>query len=77
FTEAVSGSIRPLDRPECSKAFATGFPVVVAKLDRLSRDVEHVAGLMKSHDFKVATMPTADTFQIHLFAALAEQERTF
>ncbi|HCL3219648.1 TPA: recombinase family protein [Pseudomonas aeruginosa] len=77
FTEAVSGAIRPLDRPECSKAFTTGFPVVVAKLDRLSRDVEHVAGLMKSHDFKVATMPTADTFQIHLFAALAEQERTF
>jgi hypothetical protein len=50
---------------------------VVAKLDRLSRDVEHIASLMKRVDFKVATMPQADKFQLHLFAALAEQERAF
>lgn len=73
----VSGSIHPLDRPEGAKAFKHGSPVVVAKLDRLSRDVEHIAGLMKRADFKVATMPKADTLQLHLFAMLAEQERTF
>lgn len=73
----VSGSIHPLERPAATKAFATGHPVVVAKLDRMSRDVEHIAGLMKRHKFRVATMPTADTFQLHIYAVLAEQERTF
>ena len=78
FTDAaVSGSIHPLQRPECSKAFSHGLPVVVAKLDRLSRDVEHIAGMMKRTQFIVATMPKADTLQLHLFAVLAEQERTF
>ena len=32
---------------------------------------------MKRHKFRVATMPTADTFQLHIYAVLAEQERTF
>lgn len=78
FTDSgVSGSIHPLERPEASKAFAQGLPVVVAKLDRLSRDVEHIAGLMKRAQFKVATMPEADTLQLHIYAVLAEQERKF
>lgn len=77
YSEAVSGSVAPTDRPEFSKAVATGSPIIVAKLDRLSRDVEHIAGLMKRIDFKVATMPLAGTLQLHLFAALAEQERAF
>ena len=77
FSDTMSGSVAPVDRPECSKAIATGLPMVVAKLDRLSRDVEHIASLMKRVEFKVATMPTANTFQLHLFAALAEQERAF
>lgn len=82
FTEVgVSGSIALEDRPEGSKAVAkcreSKAVLVVAKLDRISRDVEHVARLMKVVPFKVATMPHADSFQLHLFAALAEQERTF
>jgi DNA invertase Pin-like site-specific DNA recombinase len=83
YIETVSGSIAPLERPECAKALAhrnaqgEPLPVVVAKLDRLSRDVEHIASLMKRVSLKVATMPQADNFQLHLFAALAEQERAF
>jgi len=50
---------------------------VVAKLDRMSRDVEHIAGMMKRYQFRVATMPTADSFQLHIYAVLAEQERRF
>jgi DNA invertase Pin-like site-specific DNA recombinase len=73
----VSGSIHPLERPASAKAFADGRPVVVAKLDRLSRDVEHIAGLMKLNGFKVATMPNASTVELHIYAVLAEQERTF
>ncbi|MGV8664300.1 recombinase family protein, partial [Pseudomonas aeruginosa] len=49
----------------------------MGKLERLSRDVEHVGGVMKSHDFKVASVRTAETFQIQLFAALAEKVREF
>jgi DNA invertase Pin-like site-specific DNA recombinase len=77
YTETVSGAIAPLDRPECKKALAHGLPLVAAKVDRISRDVEHIAGLMKRTTLKVATMPHADNFQLHLFAALAEQERAF
>jgi DNA invertase Pin-like site-specific DNA recombinase len=73
----VSGSIHPLERPAGAKAFAYGLPVVVAKLDRLSRDVEHIAGLIKRSTFKVATMPRASTVELHIHAMLAEQERTF
>lgn len=59
---------------ECEKH---GTCLLVAKVDRLSRDVEHTAAIMKRVCIKVATMPNADNFQIHLFAALAQQEREF
>lgn len=76
-TEVASGSVVPTERPELKKALSHNLPIVVAKLDRLSRDVEHIAGLMKRATLKVATMPHADNFQLHLFASLAEQERAF
>ncbi|KFE54996.1 recombinase family protein [Pseudomonas syringae] len=77
YTETVSGTVAPQDRPECKKALAHGLPILVAKLDRIGRDVGHIAELMKRATLKVATMPHADNFQLHLFAALAEQERKF
>lgn len=81
FTDTASGTIAPTERTECIKAINTakelGAVLVVAKLDRLSRDVEHIAGLMKRVPFKVATMPDADAFQLHIYAALAQQEREF
>jgi DNA invertase Pin-like site-specific DNA recombinase len=51
--------------------------VVVAKLDRLSRDVAFVAGLMAQRvPFMVAELGRdADPFMLHLYAALAEKER--
>jgi DNA invertase Pin-like site-specific DNA recombinase len=51
--------------------------VVVAKLDRLSRDVAFVAGLMAQRvPFIVAELGAdADPFMLHLYAALAEKER--
>ncbi len=77
YTDVCSGAIHPTERPEMAKAIAQGLPLVAAKIDRFSRDVEHMAGLMKRVQLKVATMPQADNFQLHLFAALAEQERQF
>ena len=52
-------------------------PIVVAKLDRLSRDVHYISGLMKHRvPFIVAELGVdTDPFMLHLFAALAEKER--
>lgn len=52
-------------------------PVVVAKLDRLSRDVNFISGLMVHKVPFVTVELGADTdpFLLHLFAALAERER--
>jgi DNA invertase Pin-like site-specific DNA recombinase len=52
-------------------------PIIVAKLDRLSRDVHFISGLM-SHKtpFIVAELGAdADPFMLHVYAALAEKER--
>ena len=53
--------------------------LLVSKLDRLSRRVSFIASLLedKRITFKVASMPHADAFQLHIHAALAEQERAF
>ncbi|MHA2760727.1 recombinase family protein [Vibrio harveyi] len=58
----------------CRKHNAT---LLVAKLDRLTRDVETLAHIIKHCDLRVACMPLADKFQLHLYASLAEQERDF
>jgi len=52
--------------------------VVVAKLDRLSRDVHFISGLMsKGVPFIVAALGKGvDPFMLHIYAALAEKERT-
>lgn len=52
-------------------------PIIVAKLDRLSRDVHFISGLMSHRTpFIVAELGTdADPFMLHLYAAIAEKER--
>jgi DNA invertase Pin-like site-specific DNA recombinase len=68
-------------RPQLAAALATArklkCPVIVAKLDRLSRDVAFIAGLMSQRvPFIVAELgANADPFMLHIYAALAEQER--
>jgi len=53
-----------------------GARLVVAKLDRLSRDVHFIAGLQKAGvSFVCADMPELDEFTCHIFAALAQRER--
>jgi DNA invertase Pin-like site-specific DNA recombinase len=51
--------------------------ILVAKLDRLSRDVHFISGLMAHKArFMVAELgPTVDPFMLHVYAAVAEQER--
>ena len=53
--------------------------LLVQKVDRLSRDLERLAQIVKMKDVpvRVACLPNADNFQIHLFGCLAAQEREF
>jgi len=81
FTDIQSG--KSADRPELTRALDmardTGATLLVAKLDRLSRKVALLAALLddKRLSIRVASMPHADKFQLHIYAALAEQEREF
>ena len=81
FVEVMSGANN--ERPQLKQALdlcrSTGAHLVVQKVDRLSRDVEFVARLLKDKkvQLRVANLPQADAFQIHLFAAMSMQEREF
>lgn len=77
FTEVESGHRH--DRPELTKALAAckrhKATLVIAKLDRLSRNVAFVAGLMEAGvEFVATDMPSANRFSIHILAAVAEHE---
>ena len=80
-TETGKGSDALNRRPELRAALETArrakCPVIVAKLDRLSRDVAFISGLMAQRvPFLVAELGAdADPFMLHLYAALAEKER--
>src|SRR3954464_9475145 len=83
YVEAETGKgADALDRrPQLAAALAAAKTarccVLVSKLDRLSRDVAFVAGLMAQRvPFIVAELGCdADPFMLHLYAALAEKER--
>jgi DNA invertase Pin-like site-specific DNA recombinase len=83
FVEAESGKgADALDRrPRLAAALSAArcckCVVIVAKLDRLSRDVAFISGLMAQRvPFIVAELGAdADPFMLHLYAALAEKER--
>ena len=68
-------------RPQLTAALAQArkakCPVLVAKLDRLSRDVHFISGLMAHRvPFIVAELGAdCDPFMLHIYAALAEKER--
>ena len=68
---------RPQLAAALSEARRQRCAVAVAKLDRLSRDVHFISGLMAHRvPFLVAELgPDVDPFILHLFAALAEKER--
>lgn len=78
YTDIESG--KKANRPNLllaiDKCLALDATLVIAKLDRLSRDVEFIARLMKTKvKFVCCDMPDATPFTIHIFASLAQQER--
>jgi DNA invertase Pin-like site-specific DNA recombinase len=78
FTEIESG--KKNDRPQLERALRrcllTGATLIIAKLDRLSRDIAFIANLQKSKvDFTCVDMPEANTLTIGMMAVLAQYER--
>lgn len=77
-TEVESGKRE--DRPELERALSTcrihSATIIIAKLDRLARNVEFIARLMNSGiEFVATDMPHANKLTIHVMAAMAEYER--
>jgi hypothetical protein len=77
-TEVESG--KKADRPELGKALAAckrhKARLVIAKLDRLSRNVHFISGLMERKvDFVACDMPSANGFMINIYAAVAQEGR--
>jgi DNA invertase Pin-like site-specific DNA recombinase len=81
FVDVASGKLAVEERLGLAGALDTarrlGCPVIVAKLDRLSRDVAFISGLMARRvSFIVAELGAdVDPFVLHLYASLAEKER--
>ena len=82
FTEIETGKgAQPLSRrPQLAAAMTAcreqRATLLIATLDRLARNVYFISGLMESRvPFVAADMPTATPFEIHIRAAMAEEER--
>ena len=77
YVEVESG--KKAARPELAKALnhcrAAKATLVISKLDRLSRNVAFLSGLMEAGvEFVALDNPTATPFTLHILAAVAEQE---
>lgn len=78
YTEIESG--KRADRPELRAALGAckrlGATLIIAKLDRLARNVAFIANLMESGaDFVAVDNPHASKLMLHMLAAFAEHER--
>ncbi|KWN75182.1 recombinase family protein [Burkholderia ubonensis] len=81
FTETETGkgadalSKRPQLRAALDLCKKRGSRLIIAKLDRLARNVHFVSGLMESKvKFVAVDMPEANELTIHIMAAFAEHE---
>lgn len=87
YTEVETGKGAGVDaldrRPQLDAALKQArkmrMPVLVSKLDRLSRDVHFISGLMVQRIEFIVTQwgRQSDPFMLHMYAAMAEQERRF
>ncbi|WP_375471083.1 recombinase family protein [uncultured Nostoc sp.] len=86
FQETISGKIDPQKRPTFCQgvtlAQENGSKIMVAKLDRFSREVYHVAGFTQKYmwgkqtpDLLMASSPRMSQTEIYIWAMMAEEER--
>jgi DNA invertase Pin-like site-specific DNA recombinase len=78
FTEVESGK-RATNRPQLQEALRVcrrrRAKLIIATLDRLARNVHFISGLMESGvPFVAADVPRAERFELHIRAAMAEEE---
>jgi DNA invertase Pin-like site-specific DNA recombinase len=74
--ESGKGSERPMLKEALETCQRTGAILLIAKLDRLSRNVAFIANLMESGvEFVACDFPTANRLTVHILAAMAEYER--
>jgi DNA invertase Pin-like site-specific DNA recombinase len=78
FTEIESGG--KSDRPQLAAALALAkankATLVIAKLDRLARNVAFIANLLEAGvEIRACDIPTANRMVLHIMAAVAEGER--
>jgi DNA invertase Pin-like site-specific DNA recombinase len=75
-TESGGKNDRPQLRAALAHAQVTGATLIIAKLDRLARNLAFIANLMEGGvDFIAADLPAATRLTIHVLAAVAEHER--
>lgn len=78
FEEVESGSVASRPKLEAALRYCKlrRAMLVIAKLDRLARNVHFISALMESGiEFVIADMPTANKLTVHIIAAMAEYER--
>lgn len=85
YEESISGKADPMTRPifqtAINDAIKSGAKLLIAKLDRFSRDVYHISSFLNGYMVKncprliVAETPNASEFELNLRAALAQEER--
>lgn len=77
YIEVESGknSERPQLRAAMDRCRKTGATLLIARLDRLARNVRFISTLMEEGvPFLACDMPTATPFMLHVYAAVAEEE---
>jgi DNA invertase Pin-like site-specific DNA recombinase len=79
YVDIATGERRPRARPQLAKALEhcrrASATLVIAKLDRLARDVEFVANIMNAGvDFVATDNPHANRLTLHILAAVGEDE---
>ncbi|KQP60621.1 recombinase family protein [Methylobacterium sp. Leaf108] len=77
YVEVESG--KRADRPQLQAAIArcrrTGATLLIAKLDRLARNVAFISNLMEGGvEFEAVDFPKANRLTVHILAAVAEHE---
>jgi DNA invertase Pin-like site-specific DNA recombinase len=81
YIESESGKDidnRPKLQLAINECIKSNYILIVAKLDRLSRDVEHIFKIQKrlgEHRFKSCDLPSSDSLTLSIFAGLAQRER--
>ncbi len=79
FTEVEHGTRKGNHRPQLAAALAQcrvhGATLIIAKLDRLARNVAFVSNLMESNvEFTACDFPQANRLTVHILASVAEHE---